>query len=274
MHDIREKRGDDIVASFKGFSGNPDHICRVLRHNDRTNFHYSNEDIDTTKSNQNYILSPERDITPSEYFKQKIDEYWHYNRSDVKLMDEWIITAPKELSASQERDFFQSCYTFLNERYCGEQNCILAAVHKDESGRPHLHYDFVPVVKNTNIKHKADFKICNKEVVNRTDLRNFHDDLQTFLEKKGFTNCNVHSGITQQIGQNLTIQQLKAIRSIEKEFTPEQLRKVIPILSEEYHHDSIAKEQQEHEIFQSEDDVWNYGSDRVDIEEEEEQEWF
>ena len=269
------------MASFQGYTGTYTHICGVIRHNERTNETYSNKDINVGKSNNNYFLSPEREVSPSQYFKQKLDQCWYYDRKDVKKLDEWIISMPRDLDPSREHEFFQNCYDFLNNRYCGEDAVVLAVVHKDESGQPHLHYDFVPIVRNTNPKHRADFKICNKEVVSRKDLRSFHDDLQAFLDSKGM-NCTVHSGITRQLGQKLNVHQLKVIRDLQKEFTPEQLQRIIPVLNEEYHHNpalAIKEKQQEHDIFQDnreqdQEEVWDYSPSHDDIEIEQDEEWF
>jgi len=62
-------------------------------------------------------------------------------------MCSWVITAPKNLTDSEHRLFFQEVYSFLNQRYAdgSDKNVISAYVHMDES-MPHLHYAFVPVV--------------------------------------------------------------------------------------------------------------------------------
>ena len=60
----------------------------------------------------------------------------------------------------------------------GKENCIQAVVHNDESGQPHLHYCFIPVVPD--VKRNGE-KICCNELINRTELRNFHPALQKYL---------------------------------------------------------------------------------------------
>lgn len=62
-------------------------------------------------------------------------------------MGEIIVTLPKDVKAQDERAFFRSVYDFYCEDF-GKENVINAIVHKDET-TPHIHLDFVPVIKGT-----------------------------------------------------------------------------------------------------------------------------
>ena len=86
----------------------------------------------------------------------------------------WIVTVPKNLKESDRERFFQVTYEFLIERY-GERNCIQAIVHNDEGGQPHMHFLFIPATSDQ--KHGGE-KICANDVLNKTELRNFHPALQ------------------------------------------------------------------------------------------------
>lgn len=100
----------------------------------------------------------------------------------------------------------------MAERY-GEANCIQSIVHQDESGQPHLHYCFIPVVPD--LKHGGE-KICANDVLNREELRSFHPDLQKHLQKNGI-DAKVLTGITKAQGGNMSVQQLKRSRNVELE---------------------------------------------------------
>ena len=198
------------MASVKKFSQSA--IVNLLRHNDRTIQHPSNEDIDATRSCENYSLSPDRGMSSYDYFLERKSELYIYNRSDVKLMAGWIVTAPKNLDVELHEQFFQETYNFLEERY-GRENVIQAVVHNDESGVPHLHFNFIPVVSDE--KHGGE-KICCNDVLNRRELRNFHPDLKRYLQEHDI-DADVNSGRTKTQGGNKTVRELKRERELERE---------------------------------------------------------
>ena len=96
-------------------------------------------DIDKDRTVQNYSLLPQRGISSYEYYRQRKSELYCYNRTDVKVMAGWIVTAPKDLPMSEMENFFRVTYEFLAERY-GEKNCVQAVVHNDEGGQPHIQF--------------------------------------------------------------------------------------------------------------------------------------
>lgn len=194
------------MASVKKFDNYS--VSNQLRHIERTIANPSNTDIDSDKSDQNYSLSPDREMNSFDYFKKRKSELYCYNRSDIKVMVGWIVTAPKDLPISEHKLFFESTYRFLSERY-GKENCIQAVVHNDESGQPHLHYCFIPVVPD--LKHGGE-KICANAVITPAELRNFHPDLQRHLKGDGI-NANIMTGITKAQGGNKHVWDLKQERN-------------------------------------------------------------
>lgn len=182
-------------------------VVNQLRHIERTISNPSNKDIDTSKYHLNYSLIPDRGITAYDYFKSRKEQLYCYNRSDVKVMAGWVVTAPKSLPEQEHGLFFNSVYDFLVERY-GENNCIQAIVHNDESGQPHLHFYFIPVV---NDKKHGGQKICANDVLNKKELRNFHPDLQKHLHNNNI-NIDIYTGVTKAQGGNKSVWQLKKER--------------------------------------------------------------
>lgn len=182
-------------------------VVNQLRHNERSVRTPSNKDIDKERTALNYILSPDRGMTSYDYFKQRKSELYCYNRRDVKVLAGWVVTAPKDLAVSLQKDFFQESYNFLEERY-HKENVVSAAVHMDESGMPHLHFYFIPAVED--LKHGGE-KICANDVLNPKELRNFHPDLQRYLKKQGI-DAKVINGAT--AGGNRTVKELKQEREI------------------------------------------------------------
>lgn len=190
----------------------------------------SNIDIDHSLSGKNYSLAPpDRGTTAREnkrYYNKRIKEIYKYGRSDVNTSVQWVITAPKDLPAEQEKAFFTESYRYLNSLY-GEKNCIQCVVHVDEgvrdhsgnhiAGAHHMHYTFIPAVQNKsymkpnkkgNITKQNTFeeKVSADALLNKKHLQQFHPNYQRWLDSHGI-NATVYSGITG--GKNRTVAELK-----------------------------------------------------------------
>lgn len=124
----------------------------------------------------------------------------------------WIVTAPQDLDPARYDNFFCASYDFMANRY-GEENVVQAIVHDDEGGQPHLHFCFIPVEED--LKHEQGYKICANDVLDRRELRNFHPDLQRYLDEHGLEDAHVMTGVTKRQGGNRTVAQLKAEREQE-----------------------------------------------------------
>lgn len=235
------------MASVKKFTDGA--VVNQLRHNDREIKNDKNTDIDPNRTPQNYSLTPTREVSDYEYYKNRKDELYCYNRADVKTMAGWVVTAPKELiTKEQEEAFFKSTYEFLENRY-GKENVIQATVHYDEGkmekiqdrwgkyikdengeiktelvlGQPHLHFDFIPVAPDTNPKHIQEEKICANDVLTPIELKRFHTELQNHLRTNGVAG-EVITGVTKANGRNYTVEELKKQYETNKEL--ERLRKM------------------------------------------------
>ena len=200
------------MASVAKFSAGA--VRNQLRHNLREIEHSSNADIALERRGRDYILSPDREMSEYDYFLQRKNELYCYGREDVKVMAGWIVTAPRDLAEERQNEFFRVAYFFLENRY-GVENVVLAVVHDDEGGQAHLHFDFIPV--SVDKKHAQGYKICANDVLNRKELRNFHGDLQRYLDAHGLADAHVTSGITRAQGGNRTVAELKAEREVERE---------------------------------------------------------
>ena len=170
------------MASVKKFTESA--VVNQLRHIERTIAHPENMDIDKDRTVQNYSLLPQRGISSYEYYRQRKSELYCYNRTDVKVMAGWIVTAPKDLPMSEMENFF---------------------VHNDEGGQPHIHFLFIPATADK--KHGGE-KICANDVLNKAELRNFHSALQKCLLDHG-VQANILTGITKVQGGNRTVRELK-----------------------------------------------------------------
>jgi len=76
-------------------------------------------------------------------------------RDSVKYVDTFIGGTHEfivELSAAEQREFFERAYSFIAERI-GEQNIFSAIVHMDEY-TPHMHLCFVPLTRDNRLAAK------------------------------------------------------------------------------------------------------------------------
>ena len=209
-------------------------IIAISKHNAREVEVSSNPDIDPDRTSENYSLAPadrggaqpdhgRTSKTARSYFRERLSEVYKYNRKDVVVACEWVVTAPKDLQPEQEDAFFRATYDYLNFKY-EEKNCIQAIVHKDEAGQAHLHYLFTPTVKNDNYQQPNRYgnitgsalyeeKLCANDLIDRRHLQHWHDELQTWLDDRGIQ-ATVKNGATE--GSGKTVTELKR-ETLEKE---------------------------------------------------------
>lgn len=173
-------------------------VAQILAHNSRSD-HYSNQDIDPTRSKYNYSLSGhDNDL---EYYKQRLGEVHHMKRANLNTLSSWVITMPKGVRHEDQQKFFSECVNFIAERY-GEKNLVSADVHYDET-TPHLHCTFIPVVWD---EKKRREKVSRRDLFTLKELYGFHGDLSKHMEKAlGYT-VGIQTGKTEK---NLSIRELK-----------------------------------------------------------------
>lgn len=157
----------------------------LLAHNERKFERHSNENIDPAKKGQDYAFTQKGRHIPIEAahgqkrYEEIISRCKVQNRKDVNTLCSVCLHLPDGVSPEEEDRFFLKSFMFLKRRYAQYDNIVSAVVHRDEE-RPHLHFVFVPVTKDTK---KDRLKVCAKNVVNRTDLKTLHKDLSDYLEQ-------------------------------------------------------------------------------------------
>ena len=190
---------------------------------------YGNADIDVSKTHLNYDLQ-HGDI---DVLQKRLAEVSHTKRHDLVACCGVVVTLPGELESAPEhtqRAFFDWCKLFLDKKF-GEQNCIYATVHNDES-TPHLHYGFVPTVTKQRKFRSADKKgqtyaqerVCAKEVVTKDMLSKLHDELQEHVAKMFPAVQVVAPKKAKRLKKNMSISELKAqtAENLEKELATQR----------------------------------------------------
>lgn len=175
-----------------------------------------NENIDPNFTSLNYNLAAEDQQLPQvDFIHKRMGEIRVQKRADVNVLCDWVITQPKELPADRSRDFFESVYAFMRDRY-GERNVISAYVHMDET-TPHMHFAFMPIVAD---RRRGGEKLCAKELLTRKELQTFHNDLQNAVERDLGIEVHLLNGATQDGNKSIT--ELK--RTLAEENLQEKVR--------------------------------------------------
>lgn len=240
------------MAAIEKYSCGSAGISNLLKHNSRDIIHSSNPDIQPDLSDLNYCLTPQdRGVSEYDYYKQRLSEVYVYNRKDVVTLCGIVCTLPAEIpldDTEQINRFFSTTNDFLSDRYGGEngRNVISSWVHFDEGkrlpvydrftgeplldengsvqtelvvGRPHLHFDFIPVA-SVDLEHELSKKrhdpkieqyterVCANDVLTRSSYRTFHGDWQRYLQEHGI-DAKVKTGITKAQGGNVSVSKLK-----------------------------------------------------------------
>lgn len=203
------------MANFDKFSRG---ACgHMLKHYERAKdengeyVRFGNRDIDPERSHLNYNLGPEREGAQYTFIKQRCGEVYCLNRSNVNVLGSWIVTAPEGMPDDQLRPFFQASYDALEKKY-GRENVVSAYVHMDESGRPHMHFAFVPVMYD---KDKERYSVCAKKLVTKTELKKFHPWLEAEVSKRLGYQVQLMNEATKD--GNKTVTELKRERELAKQ---------------------------------------------------------
>lgn len=172
---------------------------------------FGNQDIDPERSHLNYNLGPEREGAQYTFIKERCEQVHCMKRADVNVLGSWVVTAPEGLSEEQLRPFFQASYDALEGKY-GRENVVSAYVHMDESGRPHMHFAFVPVVHD---QKKDRDKVNAKECVTRAELKQFHPWLEAEVSQRLGYQVQLMNEATKD--GNKTVTELKQRRELAKQ---------------------------------------------------------
>lgn len=171
---------------------------RLLTHCSRTQKNPgSHIHQDRTQMNFNMASGRHTGLSDYEFVKDRVhqDNVRMLKRDDVKAVCSWAVTMPRSLcheeigpdgeefytpnDPKECREFFQYAYDFFKQKH-GEANIISAHVHMDENV-PHMHFTFVPVVKD---KTHGGYKVSAKEALDGCYGAKFQIELQDYISAR------------------------------------------------------------------------------------------
>lgn len=180
------------VAKFK-----MNEAPRLLAHCSRSQKN-SGSHIHRDRTQMNFNMADDRHqgVDDYQFVKDRVhqDGVRMLNRGDVKTVCSWAITMPRELCHEEVgfdgeeyyapndpeecKEFFQHAYDFFKQKH-GESNIISAYVHMDENV-PHMHFTFVPIVKDKEGRQK----VCAKEALANCYGARFQIELQDYISSQ------------------------------------------------------------------------------------------
>ena len=171
-----------------------DKINQLCPHNERFKKKYSNQNIDLSKTSQNYHLKKPVENTYVKEFNRLVGKnnlYISRKRPDMIYGCEMIITSDKDffnkIGQEETKRYFKESYKFVSKyQNLGEENIISAVVHLDEE-TPHMHLVFIPVVDGVTKAGEKCRKISAKEFWKGKDsYKKLQDNFYKYITEKGF----------------------------------------------------------------------------------------
>lgn len=196
-----------LVATMKKMKA--ENLHGVFMHDFRLTKNHANEQIDVTKSADNFDLIEHGDLSKSaimDYIQSKRSSK-RAVRKDAVVLDEWIISSDQSFFADktpdQIRGYFQTAVDWFGKKY-GRSNLQYAVVHMDET-TPHMHLGIVPI--------NEDGSLSSKKMFDRASLQSVQADLPQYLQEHGY---DIQRGVQGQKKAHLTTKEYKAVMDEEK----------------------------------------------------------
>ena len=203
------------------------------RHNERRNKHYSNEDIDLSRSEQNYHMKKPEGSYLNSFFAIREKEHLKGNlrvngTKQSTILCEFVMTSDKtyfdRIGPERTRQFFEVAYRFACMKAGGEQYIVSAAVHMDET-TPHMHLMFIPVVQGKDRKGQPCKRInCSEFWKGRDSYSRLQDEYHEWMTSHGF---NLERGTKGSTAEHLTTEEYK-LKKVQEQIA-EATREIVEI---------------------------------------------
>lgn len=208
------------VANMKKFKLTQ--VNGLGHHDERKTDHHRNQEIDVTKSSENYTVVPERyrkpdNVSLQKFIQQRISEGRDSSRAvrkDAVALTEWVVGSDHQffesLTNAQTKSFFEDAYAWFANRY-GAENIPYATVHMDET-TPHMHMGVIPLTNG---------RLSAKSLFNRKELRSVQAEFPEYLKSRFW---KIERGQKGSQHRHLSVEEYKKIAP-ELQNKREQLKK-------------------------------------------------
>ena len=198
-------------------------VPKSERHNERLNHHYSNKDIDHSRTHLNYHLKEPTGSYLDTFYAIREQEHLKGNlrltgKKQSTLLCEFMVTSDKaffdRIGEQRTRQFFEDAYRFVCMKIGGEQYIVSAVVHMDES-TPHMHLSFIPVVRGKDSKGQPCKRInCSEFWKGRDSYSRLQDEYYDWMTSHGY---DLERGKKGSTAEHLSTEEYKLKKSAAKE---------------------------------------------------------
>lgn len=171
-----------------------DEMIQLSPHNERFKKKYSNQNIDMSKTYQNYHLKKPIENGYLKEYKRLIKQNNIYQGQVHKnsiYACEVICTSDSaffdKIGQEKTKQYFKDCYDFIAKyKGLGEENIITAVVHMDEE-TPHMHLVYIPVVNSKDKQGNPIRKVSASDFWKGKDsYKKLQDQFYKYITEKGF----------------------------------------------------------------------------------------
>jgi len=171
-----------------------DEMIQLSPHNERFKKKYSNQNIDMSKTYQNYHLKKPIENGYLKEYKRLIKQNNIYQGQVHKnsiYACEVICTSDSaffdKIGQEKTKQYFKDCYDFIAKyNGLGEENIITAVVHMDEE-TPHMHLVYIPVVNAKDKQGNPIRKVSASDFwKGKGSYKNLQDQFYKYIKNKGY----------------------------------------------------------------------------------------
>ena len=171
-----------------------DEMIQLSPHNERFKKKYSNQNIDMSKTYQNYHLKKPIENGYLKEYKRLIKHNNIYQGQVHKnsiYACEVICTSDSvffdKIGQEKTKQYFKDCYDFISKyNGLGEENIITAVVHMDEE-TPHMHLVYIPVVNAKDKQGNPIRKVSASDFwKGKGSYKKLQDQFYKYIKNKGY----------------------------------------------------------------------------------------
>lgn len=200
------------IIRHEMYKNNLNVLTNIYKHNSRLKERYSNRNINKDYFHYNYYLK-QADCSYYKSIKTVIEDknIESHIQKKSNVLGEFLITSDnnffKTMNMYEQKVFFDTGYEFVCNKI-GEKNILNATVHFDED-TPHMHVDYIPIVKDGEKKKLSSRAIWK----GKNTYHQLQEEYYNYIvrEKK----YNLERGEVGSVTKHLSVIELKDLTGYE-----------------------------------------------------------